>query len=133
MLYDVTRWNPQNIANVFYETTYRNINYFFLTYTVVKPLKEKLHGNLHLWNTEDSILRNLQKVLEVDFPSPSSTQKQVTKQSENANFNLEHYYNIFWSGHITEKSYFLTDQVWYLADTLWYPPHYGYKIWNSNI
>ncbi|XP_072030924.1 E3 ubiquitin-protein ligase FANCL-like [Amphiura filiformis] len=43
---------------------------------VVKPLKEKLHSNLHLWDTDCSILTNLQKVLQVEFPSPSSTQKQ---------------------------------------------------------
>lgn len=43
---------------------------------VVKPLKDKLHSNLHLWNTEVRILHNLHTVLGVEFPSPSSTQKQ---------------------------------------------------------
>ncbi len=43
---------------------------------VISPLKEKLNQQLHLWDPECNLLENLQTVLGVEFPSPSTTKKE---------------------------------------------------------
>ncbi|ETE72297.1 E3 ubiquitin-protein ligase FANCL, partial [Ophiophagus hannah] len=42
---------------------------------VVNPLKIKLNGNIHMWNPENSLLKNLREILEVDFPSREALEK----------------------------------------------------------
>ncbi|XP_046884661.1 E3 ubiquitin-protein ligase FANCL isoform X1 [Hypomesus transpacificus] len=42
---------------------------------VVTPLRKQLNGNMHLWNPDFSVLQNLQDVLEIEFPSPSTHEK----------------------------------------------------------
>ncbi|XP_071786970.1 E3 ubiquitin-protein ligase FANCL-like isoform X2 [Asterias amurensis] len=43
---------------------------------VINPLREKLNSNLNDWNTSRSLLSNLKSVLNVEFPSPSSSRKE---------------------------------------------------------
>ncbi|XP_034464397.1 E3 ubiquitin-protein ligase FANCL isoform X1 [Hippoglossus hippoglossus] len=42
---------------------------------VVTPLRNKLNSNMHLWNPDSSVLRNLRDVLEIEFPSPATHEK----------------------------------------------------------
>uniref|UniRef100_A0A8D3E769 FA complementation group L n=1 Tax=Scophthalmus maximus TaxID=52904 RepID=A0A8D3E769_SCOMX len=42
---------------------------------VVTPLRNKLNANMHLWNPDSSVLRNLRDVLEIEFPSPATHEK----------------------------------------------------------
>ncbi|XP_051503621.1 E3 ubiquitin-protein ligase FANCL isoform X3 [Myxocyprinus asiaticus] len=48
---------------------------------VVTPLRNKLNGNMHLWNPDCSVLQNLKDVLEIEFPSPTTHEK--------SNFSVE--------------------------------------------
>uniref|UniRef100_UPI003AAF74E4 E3 ubiquitin-protein ligase FANCL isoform X2 n=1 Tax=Centroberyx gerrardi TaxID=166262 RepID=UPI003AAF74E4 len=41
----------------------------------VTPLRNKLNGNMHLWNPDSSVLHNLRDVLEIEFPSPATHEK----------------------------------------------------------
>ncbi|XP_035027878.2 E3 ubiquitin-protein ligase FANCL isoform X4 [Hippoglossus stenolepis] len=43
--------------------------------TMVTPLRNKLNSNMHLWNPDSSVLRNLRDVLEIEFPSPATHEK----------------------------------------------------------
>lgn len=43
---------------------------------VVEPLRKKLNSNIRRWDENDSLLFNLKSLLEIDFPSPSSTAKE---------------------------------------------------------
>ncbi|KAG8190848.1 hypothetical protein JTE90_028344 [Oedothorax gibbosus] len=43
---------------------------------IVEPVREKFNKNIRLWSEFDSILYNLQQVLEIDFPSPTNTEKE---------------------------------------------------------
>ncbi|KAK3090809.1 hypothetical protein FSP39_014840, partial [Pinctada imbricata] len=43
---------------------------------VVQPLREAMNTNLNFWNEQDSLLRNLERLLGVSFPSPSNTKKE---------------------------------------------------------
>uniref|UniRef100_A0A1A8RUG0 E3 ubiquitin-protein ligase FANCL n=1 Tax=Nothobranchius rachovii TaxID=451742 RepID=A0A1A8RUG0_9TELE len=42
---------------------------------VVAPLRNKLNANMHMWNPDSSVFTNLQDVLEIEFPSPTSHEK----------------------------------------------------------
>ncbi|XP_056291106.1 E3 ubiquitin-protein ligase FANCL isoform X1 [Pseudoliparis swirei] len=41
----------------------------------VAPLRDKLNANMHLWNPDAGVLRNLRDVLEIEFPSPVTHEK----------------------------------------------------------
>ncbi|XP_070576805.1 E3 ubiquitin-protein ligase FANCL-like [Ptychodera flava] len=43
---------------------------------VINPLREKLNTNLERWDQQGSVLTNLQSILDIEFPSPSKSQKQ---------------------------------------------------------
>uniref|UniRef100_A0A8C6VKW1 E3 ubiquitin-protein ligase FANCL n=1 Tax=Naja naja TaxID=35670 RepID=A0A8C6VKW1_NAJNA len=49
--------------------------YFLGADHVVNPLKIKLNSNIHMWNPENSLLKNLKEILEVDFPSREALEK----------------------------------------------------------
>ncbi|XP_063157303.1 E3 ubiquitin-protein ligase FANCL isoform X2 [Candoia aspera] len=42
---------------------------------VVNPLKIKLNSNIHMWDPENSLLKNLKDILEIDFPSQEALEK----------------------------------------------------------
>ncbi|XP_035233205.1 E3 ubiquitin-protein ligase FANCL-like [Stegodyphus dumicola] len=44
--------------------------------SVVEPVREKFNKNIRLWSEYESVLHNLQQVLEIEFPSPSSSVKE---------------------------------------------------------
>ncbi|RUS70757.1 hypothetical protein EGW08_021476 [Elysia chlorotica] len=44
--------------------------------SAVADLREKLNVNLHRWDVDRSLLKNLEEVLDIDFPSPTSTSKE---------------------------------------------------------
>ncbi|CAL1547565.1 unnamed protein product, partial [Lymnaea stagnalis] len=46
---------------------------FLGTHSAISELREKLNVNLHMWDAERSLLRNLQEVLDLDFPSRTET------------------------------------------------------------
>ncbi|GFT23948.1 e3 ubiquitin-protein ligase FANCL [Nephila pilipes] len=43
---------------------------------VVEPVRAKFNKNIHKWNEFDSLLTNLQQVLELEFPSPATSVKE---------------------------------------------------------
>ncbi|GIY57127.1 hypothetical protein CDAR_466731 [Caerostris darwini] len=43
---------------------------------VVEPVRAKFNKNIHLWSEFDSVLTNLKQVLELEFPSPSTSKKE---------------------------------------------------------
>lgn len=43
---------------------------------IIEPIREKFNRNIHLWSDYDSILTNLQQVLEIEFPSPAVSAKE---------------------------------------------------------
>ncbi|GFO04874.1 fanconi anemia complementation group l [Plakobranchus ocellatus] len=44
--------------------------------SAVAELREKLNVNLHRWDVERSLLKNLEEVLDIDFPSPTNISKE---------------------------------------------------------
>ncbi|GFR74896.1 fanconi anemia complementation group L [Elysia marginata] len=44
--------------------------------SAVAELREKLNINLHRWDVDRSLLKNLEEVLDIDFPTPTSTSKE---------------------------------------------------------
>ncbi|GAB1601959.1 E3 ubiquitin-protein ligase FANCL-like [Argonauta hians] len=44
--------------------------------SVVEPLKQNLNSNLQKWDLNESVLRNLENLLEIEFPSPAFTKKE---------------------------------------------------------
>ncbi|XP_058020871.1 E3 ubiquitin-protein ligase FANCL isoform X5 [Ahaetulla prasina] len=49
--------------------------YFLGADHVVNPLKIKLNSNIQMWNPENSLLKNLKEILEIDFPSREALEK----------------------------------------------------------
>ncbi|XP_034283218.1 E3 ubiquitin-protein ligase FANCL isoform X3 [Pantherophis guttatus] len=49
--------------------------YFLGADHVVNPLKIKLNSNVHMWNPENSLLKNFKEILEIDFPSREALEK----------------------------------------------------------
>eukprot|EP00743_Colponemidia_sp_Colp-15_P008889 GILK01009699.1.p1 GENE.GILK01009699.1~~GILK01009699.1.p1 ORF type:complete len:368 (-),score=36.96 GILK01009699.1:22-1125(-) len=41
------------------------------------PLRDKLNANLNLWNVSDLVRENLERVLEISFPSPQTSEKEM--------------------------------------------------------
>jgi len=44
--------------------------------TAISPLRDKLNLNLHQWNYKLTLRQNLESVLEIKFPSPSTAKKE---------------------------------------------------------
>ncbi|KAM6462383.1 E3 ubiquitin-protein ligase FANCL isoform 2-T2 [Liasis olivaceus] len=49
--------------------------YFLGADHVANPLKIKLNSNIHMWDPENSLLKNLKDILEIDFPSREALEK----------------------------------------------------------
>jgi len=47
--------------------------------TAISPLRDKLNLNLHQWNYKLTLRQNLESVLEIKFPSPSTAKKRRFK------------------------------------------------------
>ncbi|CAL1288562.1 unnamed protein product [Larinioides sclopetarius] len=43
---------------------------------IVEPMRTKFNKNIHMWSEFESVLTNLQQILEIEFPSPSTSVKE---------------------------------------------------------